>query len=242
VRAFVEISLLAAGRKSRRGRDAATSHLLGSLVKQISAEGMQYDATPPMLNADVKSGHIFRFQVNYTSSPVSFSITRAKLLQLLIMNAKSDTTNYRLLASIRLNSVSVYPIASTGGGAGGDAIATNTLMSWLSTNGPDTNLSITSTPLHPRALHSRPPKTSLAKFWSRTGSNESEVLFIFSPANNSIIDLHCTIVLQNQILSADPPVLVTTGASGVAGTIYTVPLDGVAITPQLSPIAYSTLV
>jgi len=226
------------GRRRNQTMEAVSSSLLArSMGKIDSRVSAHMAAMPPQLRADVRTGHTFRF-TNINTSPYTWTVNRANMLDLLVMNTSTSTTNYRLIDAIRINRVSIYPIAGAV-----DSAMTTTTLAWQSTYGPDTNISVTSTPLWPKCLRTRPPKLSLASFWSQSGSNESDNLFTISIPVGAIIDVQVTLVIQNNILSQDAPVVRTSTSTGSAGSVYAVYLDGFSggAARKLQPVAYQAL-
>jgi len=153
------------------------------------------------------------------------------LLSHLVMNASGSTANYRLLSGFRLKSVEIWASTATLGAV------TTASVEWTSENGPTTVHSDSSVgtaePLHVLA---RPPPNSLAGFWSVTGVNEASVLCFIAVPANAVVDITYDAIFQN----GEAAVLVTTTASGVAGTVYLTYLQG-ATTTTFAPVSYTSL-
>ena len=180
---------------------------------------------PPQFDATKHVNGRARYVVVGTQTAVS--ITRGALLSHLIMNSASGTANYRLFSAFRLKSVEIW------GAAASAAVS----IEWRSANGPtviasDTTV-LSAVPAHVRTS---PPKDSLAGFWSLTGTNESESLFLITSPADSIVDITYEAIVQN----GESATLVTTTASGAIGTVYETYLAG-ATTTGFVPVSYASL-
>ncbi len=182
---------------------------------------------PPSFSATKQ----FSGRARYLASDATTGITRGMLLNHLILNAASSTTNYRLLSGFRLKSVEMWCSTASLG------TTTTVSIEWTSTSGPSAIVSDTSVgTAEPSHVASRPPPRSLAGFWCLTGNNESEVVCILRTSANTVVDITYDAVLQN----GETPTAVTTTASGVAGTLYMTYLSG-ATTTTFPPISYASL-
>jgi hypothetical protein len=171
-------------------------------------------------------------RARYVSTGNTLSLTRAMLLNHLVMNAASTTTNYRLLSAIKLNLMEIWGSTATLGQT------VTASIEWTSTSGPTSVQSDTSVgTAQPCHVRSRPPPLSLASFWSTTGSNESETIAILTVPVNGVIDIQYVAVLQN----GETPVATTSTNNGVAGTVYMTPLAGLTTT-TFAVVSYATLV
>jgi hypothetical protein len=182
---------------------------------------------PPQFTA-TKAVHS---RARYLATGSTSSITRGNLLNHLFVNQSSNTTNWRVFSGFRLRSIEMWASTPTLG-----QVVTAS-VEYVSQYGPSTLFSDTSMgtaePLH---LITRPPKASLADFWSYTGSNESDVLFIITAPANAVVDITYDAVLQN----GETPVSFTTTATGVGGTLYMAQLNG-PTTTTFGPISYATI-
>jgi hypothetical protein len=128
----------------------------------------------------------FHTTARYLSSAAAttVSITRACLLNHLIMNVNNNQTNYRYLSGVRLTGIKMWSSTATLG-----AVVTNS-VEWTSTYGPSTIKSDTSVGTAvPAFVSSAPPPNSLARMWSLTGSNETDQLMILNCPTNTIVDV-----------------------------------------------------
>lgn len=193
--------------------------------KQKQNNRMGAIAHPPQFDSTKHVQGRARYLVVGTQTAVS--VTRGALLNHLVMNSASGTANYRLCSAIRLKSVQVWGAAASG----------TVSVEWRSANGPTVIASDTTVlSAQPAMVRTAPPAHTLASFWSLTGSNESEVLFIITALDGSIVDITYEMVLQN----GEAPVLATTTASGAIGTVYMTYLAGVTTT-GFAPISYASL-
>jgi hypothetical protein len=172
-----------------------------------------------------------RGRARYSATGSTTSITRAALLNHLIVNTASGTANYRILSGIRLKSVQVWASAAALGAS------VTASVEWLSVSGPSTLHSDTSVgSAQPLFLNTSPPPQSLAGFWSYTGNDEATTLFILTAPAGAIVDITYDAVVQN----GETPIAATTTNNGVVGTIYMTYLAGVTTTTVV-PVSYASL-
>ncbi len=194
---------------------------------------------PPQYEASVTFGRKFRFSCS--TAATTSSITRAQLLDLIVLNAAANT-NYRMIDAIKVNRIRIWGQPPGNAGAG---VLAPVAVQWLSENGPTKLISdsgIGST-LGAR-IDSRPPPMSLASFWSLTGTGEAVTLFVISANAGDIVDLDCSVRFQNQSLTAAGAEAVTTVAStaaGSVGVVYYLSLD-LNTTAKFPPVNCKTLV
>jgi hypothetical protein len=117
-------------------------------------------------------------------------VTRAFVLNTLIQNSASGTTNYRLLQAVKVNRITLYTsnVAS---------------VEWLSAYGPSSAILVTGTSVvSPGILMSRPPQKTLAGAWSFNGSNESENLLSLTYTQGDILDVSFSAVFCDRSAGA----------------------------------------
>jgi len=174
-----------------------------------------------------KADNILNFMIRYqaSSGATDRNVTRGNILNVLIMNVNSGTSNYRLCAAVRVNRINI----TTSIGAA---------LEWLSEYGPTsaTIVSATSTTAAGE-LNQRPPKNSLCSMWCLNGSNESTNLFRLTTALNDYIDVHYSVVL----LDVEPAVSVTTQTGGTTGQVYRSYLDGPSVSAKFGPVYINAL-
>lgn len=186
---------------------------------------------PPQFASNVVFKHRFRFGATGTSNTVS--VKRSDLLGLLFSNRSGSTSNSRIVAAAKLNRVEAW-----GTGGDSDSVSAVTIISleWRSANAPTLELSDTGSPYRPPHLITSPPSHSLAGFWSLTGTNESEELFIMRVIAGTTVDIWVDMVL----FDGETPVAVTTTASGTVGQLYAGFLDA-SSTKLLQPVSLGSL-
>jgi hypothetical protein len=184
---------------------------------------------PPQFNATISLTRTARFQASGVAH-TGLSVTRGMLLNHLFVNAANALVNYRVVSGIRIRKVRMWAI--------GNAVAAPVTLSieWLSTLGPSKFVSASSMSVEPAFIRSAPPLLSTASFWSLTGFNETEVLFVLDYVIGTVIDLQYEVYFQN----GETPVTVTTANNGTAGNLYMSPLDGVGAGRELLPTSYFT--
>jgi hypothetical protein len=170
-------------------------------------------------------------RARYIATGSSTSITRGMLLSHLIMNAAGTTTNYRLLSAFRLKSVECWASATALGS--GATVA----VEWTSSNGPSTlNTDTSMGSAEPAHVRTSPPPAALAGFWSLTGINESEVVFIITVPAGAVVDITYEAVFQ----TGEAATAVTTTSAGTAGQVFMTYLGG-ATTTTFQPVSYNNL-
>jgi hypothetical protein len=196
---------------------------------------------PPQFESTITIGKTYRFTC--TTGGVK-SITRAQLLNLLVMNGSvAGTQNYRLCDAVKIRRIRVWsnPPGVAQGGANSSPIS----LQWFSEYGPTKVVSDSGIGFSDGAkLSSRPPPMSLASFWSLTGTSEATVLFDIALNKGDVIDVDLTQRLQNETLvasGAEAPVLVSSTAAGTQGVVYCLSLD-LNTTASVPPVGYVTLV
>jgi hypothetical protein len=174
---------------------------------------------------------MFRYQA---SAALSINITRGFLLNLLSVGGHlSNGTAFlsRISSGVKLNRIEIRaPTAST------DVTVATATVEWLSSLGPTSEVSDSGTPLHPLFISTSPPSQSLAGYWSLTGTNESENLFLISVPTGAFVDVWVDMILQD----AETPVLQTPGSAPTDGAMYALALDGIS-SNKLVPVSYLTI-
>jgi hypothetical protein len=171
---------------------------------------------PSQLMVSPQAAYKMRF---YESAGGNRIVTRADMLNRLVM-ASSGSVGYRLFSAVKLNKLTIFATTD----APGSVI--NSSLQWLSTSGPSQLITETSTSAaYPSVIVSRPPKQSLASFWSQVGTNESEQLLIMKLNGGDMVEVEFQAVLQNSYLGFNPAGTAITITSGVAATIGAPSLD-----------------
>lgn len=209
-------------RKSQRNNKSRRPKSQGSAMVSLH---------PPQFMATKRFTTTARYLSSSASTGAGIPVTRACLLNHLIMNINNNESNYRYLSGVRLANIKMWSSTATLGAV------TTISVEWTSTYGPSTIKSDTSVGTAvPAFVSSAPPPNSLAKVWSLTGSNETDVLCLLQCPTNTIVD----VVLECTIFDRETPVNVTTTAGGVTGQTYVTYLDGVTNTVFV-PVSYISL-
>lgn len=172
-------------------------------------------ARPPAFVPTLRLSHKFRFQ-NAAGSTVS--ITRKNLLNL-IQVATSATTTIRVIEGIRLRSLELWvnPVAL-------GSTPSTAQIEWAGENSPSTVVSDTSMGVLPVHIRTTPPPSSSNRWWSMSGSQETDVLFTIAVPANSVLD----VIVEIRTVEQEAPVAGDIPVGAVLGTTYGNYLDGIA--------------
>lgn len=166
-----------------------------------------------------------RYQASSSSSYPGVAITRAFLLNTMFMNLSSALSNGRIFQAVRVNKVTL-------------TTSIQASIQWRSLYAPSSTTLVTGTSTTAAGIYmSKPPKNSLASFWSTSGSNESEILFLLDFTTNDYIDVSFSAVFQDDLGSVN----VVTSNNGSGGNLYRSRLDGPASGALLVPVLISSL-
>jgi hypothetical protein len=183
--------------------------------RRVADHEVVLPVVPAMLAVDDLVSTTFRYDVTSTTGKVI--VTRASMLNLLAM-AYSTSGLYRIIQAIRLRAVHIWTTPSSGN--------TSSVFTWA---GPDTRpTAMVSTSMGTSAVSYQkhvPPKRSLAAFWSVSGSNESDQLFVSTLNNGDVIQLDVTYQLQNAATGSYSEVSITSTSTLALGYVYSISLD-----------------
>jgi len=173
---------------------------------------------PPYQAAMIYKRH-FRFQNGSSNNTVT--VQRGTLLSLIGVGDSNTLAVWRIAESCKLKKVEIWSPTTQGSGISSSIIS----VQWISTLANNTIVSDVGNAFETPHIVTSPPKNSLAGYWSKTSTNESEVLFITELAAGAVIDLWVDYVLQNirTGYGEGSSGRVVTGASG--GVVYTAALD-----------------
>jgi hypothetical protein len=185
---------------------------------------------PPPFVPTMALTHRFRFIDGVGGS---YTITRASLLNL-IVTATSAVTSVRLMEAVRLIKVKLWtnPIIGTGS-ASASPIQTCSLE-WLGENSPSTLTSDSSMGVRPAHIRSSPPPSSSNRWWSLSGSLETDDLFILTTVAGTVLDIAAEI----RLVEMEAPTAGPVPAGATIGQVYGFPLDG---TGHLLPVGFTQL-
>jgi hypothetical protein len=111
-------------------------------------------------------------------------------------------------------------------------------ITWFSTNSPAETITESNGGTTMMRADFRPPRDSLAGFWSSTNINETEILLYIAISTGVIFDVTVQLTLTSLI---EAPATVTTTASGVGGSVYTSYFDGPAAGAVMVPVSSLSL-
>jgi hypothetical protein len=166
-----------------------------------------------------------RYQASSSSSFPGVSVTRAMILNTMFMNLSSSTSNGRIFQAVRVSKITLTTSISAS-------------IQWRSLYAPSSTTLVTGTSTTAAGVYiSRPPKNSLASFWSTSGSSESEILFTIDFTANDYVDVSFQAVFQDDLAPNGP----LTAASGSVAQVYRSRLDGPATGALLVPVLVASL-
>jgi len=171
---------------------------------------------PPPFQATIDKLQKFRF-LSISSAPIrSINISRLGLINLLGVGV-APNSSFGMLDSIRIKSIRLYGVPDNAN----PYAASSVTLRWTSDLGKDNLQIATGNAISPALLVSRPPKDSLAGFWTSRGAPSTTagaILCTLTIPDRTVIDISVEFELQNggpfptAILLASPA---TTGALSV---------------------------
>jgi hypothetical protein len=176
----------------------------------------------------MKLSHKFRF--NNGANNGTFTITRANLLNLILYSTSAVTTA-RIFEAVRLKRVEVWgnPVAL---GSQPNQVS----LEWIGENSPSTVISDRGMGVRPAHVRSEPPPSSSNRWWSISGTSESDPLFTLIIQANSVID----VTLELRLVEQEAPTAGDVPAGASLGQLYGDYLDGIA-SGKLAPEAFTVL-
>jgi hypothetical protein len=168
---------------------------------------------------------INKMTVRYTVvSPVSGSsglITRYDALNFLVMGFSANSV-YRIAGAVHVDKVEMWLSSAT-------TSAQPFSLTWDSVSAPFTIKSDvqmgTNRPAH---IISKPPANGAPRWWSVTGSNESDNLFLLNCPTGTVIDVHYSYTLMDP--QSQSHVNLATSQTPTFGAVYRTPLNGLFAT------------
>lgn len=215
------------GSKSKRNQRKANRRQRTGRGGRSSVGGMR----PPPFAPTVKVNHKFRFTGAIGSATTLVAITRANLLNLLV-TAISAITTVRTFEAVRLKKVEMWTNAPALGSA-----PTYCQLEWEGENSPSTILSDTSMGVQPAHLVSIPPPSSSNRWWSMSGSQETDNLFGVMMSTGGVIDVS----VEARLVDVESPTAGPVPAGATIGQLYACTLDGNGVGGVLSPLGYNAL-
>jgi hypothetical protein len=109
----------------------------------------------------------------------------------MLATVNSSNSGIRLFSSVRLDRVKLYVLADADDNYG------SLDFTWTGDRNPNILETISYAPAVPTKLSFVPPEDSLARYWSVTGSDESEALFSISYDTTPLVimDVHMTYIM-----------------------------------------------
>jgi len=183
---------------------------------------------PPFVPTIEVVPHTFRF--SNAAGTGGSTINRRNLLNL-IQVAVTATSTVRIIEGIRLRMVEMWANPTALGAA------PNTLqIEWIGENSPSTVISDTSMGVRPAHVRSSPPASSSNRWWSMSGSLETDQLFSLILPANTIVD----VTVDMRLVEQEAPTAGDIPIGATPGTLYGNFLDG-NVTAVLSPVGYTVI-
>jgi hypothetical protein len=182
-----------------------------------SRRGEMREKRPPPFIPTILSTHNFRYVNNSVATAVP--ITRANLLNL-VQVATTAITTTRIIAAVRLMSVEIWTPPPTTLGL---AVCE---VEWKGLNSPSTIKADNSMGVLPAHVHTSPPSDASERWWSVTGSNETEQLFTITCSAFSVVD----VVVKLRFVDDEAPAAGDIPAAATIGKVYYNYLDGLSST------------
>jgi len=167
-------------------------------------------------------------------------ITRGFILNTFILNKASSTSSWRMCTAVRLIGIRAYLNASATLWNGSLALTSipQVSVTWASENSPSESTSESNGGTQQMTCYFKPPRESLASFWSTSGQNESDVVCYMQTTVGVTFDVTYEMIMTTL---TQVPSSVATAASGVAGTQYQCYFDGPNTGASLQPVGLPSL-
>jgi hypothetical protein len=153
------------------------------------------------------------------------------MLLSLYVNTPTAITSVRAFQAVLLKSVEVWSNPVALGSA-----PTGCFIEWLGENSPSTIIEDVSMGVRPAHVFAVPPLDASNRWWSVSGSLETDVLFNINVAANSIID----VTIDGRFPDIEAPTNSEVPAGATIGKYYGNYLDGHA-SAKLSPVGLVVL-
>jgi hypothetical protein len=161
------------------------------------------------INVKPKFSRVFRYQTEGDQTPSNF--LRSDLLNLQLFVTTSSQATSRIIESIRLDSIKITSFSDSNSAA-------TVCLKWVGDRTPDVCYTGFCSAQKPFKKTYRPPKNSLAGYWTSQGDEESEPLFQFeSRAVNTVsfLDLHVTVVYLDGATASGPSLSMASSFTGI---------------------------
>lgn len=179
---------------------------------------------PPAFKASIQFTKVVRYQAQ---AALDGSITAENLATILTV-ATAATTGASIVGAIRLNQIEMWSPASQGASVSCEFTQESTTFIGSPSSIKSDTAQGTAFPAY---ISMKPPKNSLSGFWISGAATSSSPVITLTCSEDSIIDLHVTIVLLDQTVVGQT----TTGAGMTAGVLYWKNLIGAQLIPVAAP-------
>lgn len=191
----------------------------GSSGTHFSRNVSLVSTLPPITN-DTSFVICKRYNTQGTSGTTS--VSRGALLNLFGM-ATAANAGYRIANSVRIRKICGWVAPATTSSYGNASF-----FQWTSANSPSKLIDCSAQQgQYGCYFETRPPKDSLAGFYSLQGSNESEVLFQIATLGGCTLDVTLEFTLMNSISNSPSP-LTNTISGATIGDLMSANLDNLS--------------
>lgn len=211
-----------AGKKTREGKNCTSQTI----------------PHPPTIQSSMVVSRRVRWKASLAAAQ-SYGVKRGDVLSWFV-SALSSTDARRLFTGVKIRCVDIWCMSASSNPFESEAIR----LEWLSTYGPSKVVTATSMSIEPAYITSKPPRESLAGFYSEAGHNEGEVLLtLASGTRTQAVDLVLDFEVTGYMINYRPNSLSLTSSSLTAGQFYQNSLigtDGTSL--QGIPVGFNTVV
>lgn len=190
-------------------------------ARKTPLQGTSVPRFPGLFQSTLDSTHSFRF-LSVQSGPLrAVTISRLGLINIL-GSGIAPNLSFSMLDAIRVIGIKIWTVS---GPVGAPVGAESVTLRWTSQLGKSNVMIATGNAFAPATIQSRPPRNSLASFWTRRGSpatTAAEIIFEMVLPAGSIIDIHVEIELQN---GGPFPVPIALASPATNGALSVVNLD-----------------
>jgi len=214
---------LTPNKSSKRGDRRARQNKSSGMVTSI-----------PKLVSSLRVTKTIRYVATIALSTVT-PVTRGFLLNTYVINKAGSTSSWRMCTAVRLVRIRAYLNASSTLWNGSLAVTSipQVSVTWASENSPSESVTESNGGTIMKACTFKPPRGSLASFWTTSGQNESDVILYLQ----TTVGIYYDVTYEMNFISlTQVPSSVATAASGVAGTMYGCYFDGPNTGASLAPV------
>ncbi len=195
----------------------------------VRVDDQQWEA--PKLELAIKTKHRFRFMMPVSAGVTRQPVTGNDLLGLLGV-ATSATGVTSIVAAVKIHSITIRVPNYASSIASQFA---SVFWDGQTYQAPSIPSEVAMSMAKPAVVVSQPPPQSDASFWITYGSRAATIFRLTAP-QLSVIDLNCTIILQNATLLQEGGILTYVSSGLTAGQVYFGMLDKNTGTPKITPV------